>query len=288
MTPDYVIITPVRNEEKHIEKTIISVISQTRLPIKWVIVNDGSTDNTRSIIEGYVDKYKWIKIVNRIDRGFRKSGGGVIEAFYDGYDQVKNINWDYIVKLDGDLKFEENYFEQCLQKFDVDPALGIGGGTIYNIVEGEVMPEKNPGFHVRGATKIYKREYWEQSGGLIQAPGWDTLDEVKANMLGYNTYSFPEIHIFQLKVTGSADGAWKNGFKNGQGSYIAGYHPLFMALKCIKRAIGSPFSLEAIGLAAGFIAGYIRKTPRIDDKDLINYLRQQQIKRLLLQKSIWK
>jgi len=283
----YVIISPIRDEEDFIEKTLLSVINQTLKPIEWVIVNDGSTDRTADIIEHYASKIMWIRAIHRKDRGFRKPGGGVIEAFYDGYSRLSSNQWDFIVKLDGDLMFNSNYFERCFDKFIQDNKLGIGGGTILNLIGESVKSEKNPIFHVRGATKIYRKEFWHSSGGLMKAPGWDTLDEVKANMLGWKTRSFSDIHLFQLKETGAADGTWKNAFKNGTGSYIAGYHPIFMISKCIMRLFERPYISISVGLLAGYLSGYISGLGRIQDKELFAYLRKQQLRRLLFIKSIW-
>jgi biofilm PGA synthesis N-glycosyltransferase PgaC len=288
MEMDYIIITPVRDEEKLIENTVLCLINQTIKPSEWIIVNDGSTDRTGAIIDHYAEKLPWIRTVHRRNRGFRKSGGGVIEAFYDGYSEISADDWDFIVKLDGDLIFGVRYFERCFAEFLKDPNLGIGGGTVFNLVDGSVVSESNPAFHVRGATKIYRRAFWENSGGLLTAPGWDTIDEIKANMLNWRTRTFPHVHIFQQKVTGSADGIWKNAFKNGKGSYASGYHPLYMILKCIKRFLNAPYGLESLGLMAGFLCGHLRKLPRIQEKELIAYLRQQQLKRLKRQESIWK
>src|SRR5690606_24828962 len=130
------------------------------------------------------------------------------EAFYDGYREIQR-SWEYLVKLDGDVTFDANYFERCFQKFADDPRLGIGGGTVCNIVNGKVVPESklDPAFHVRGATKIYRKGCWDQIGELIRAPGWDTLDELKANMLNWSTLTFGDIQLLHHKPAGSADGS---------------------------------------------------------------------------------
>lgn len=284
----YVIITPARDEEYYIEKTILSVASQTLKPIEWVIVNDGSTDQTGKIIDEYANNYLWIHSLHRENRGFRKSGGGVIEAFYDGYNSLKFKDWDFIVKLDGDLSFEVDYFERTFEHFKTNQKLGIGGGTIYNAIDGYMRPERTPIFHVRGATKIYRKGCWEAIGGLVKAPGWDTIDEVKANMLGWETKSFPDIKIIHLRYTGSADGTWHNMVKHGIANYISGYHPVFMFLKCLKRTLQKPYFIGSAGLFYGFLSGYVNKIPQVDDKNLITYLRKEQIKRLFLRPSIWK
>lgn len=288
LNPRYVILTPVRDEEKYLEKTIQSVLSQSVKPIQWVIINDGSTDATGSIIEKYAAQNPWIQGVHRENRGFRKAGGGVIEAFNTGLRLVPQDGWDFIVKMDGDLTFENDYFEKCFDQFHSNSKLGIGGGIICHDIDGVITPEKAPLFHVRGATKIYRKECWESIGGLIQAPGWDTLDEIKANMLGWETQTFPELHVMHHRFTGAADGTWRNYVKNGEANYISGYHPLFMLVKCLKRIAQKPYLIGSIALLYGFVRGYIQGIPQVDDKTLIHYLRKQQLSRLLLRESIWK
>ncbi|MEW6681747.1 MAG: glycosyltransferase family A protein [Nitrospirota bacterium] len=284
----YVVITPARDEGRHIEKTILSMLAQTIRPKQWIIVNDGSTDDTGAIADRYAERTSWIKVLHRENRGFRKSGGGVVETFYEGYDALASSDWGFVVKLDGDLSFAPDYFEGVLRRFTADPQLGIGGGDIYHIVGGRLERERTPAFHVRGATKVYRRECWVAVGGLIRAPGWDTLDEVKANMLGWKTYSFNELRLIHHKYTGSADGTWGNSVKNGRANYIAGYHPVFMLLKCIKRAYEKPYLISALGLLYGFVTGYTKRIQQVPDVQLILYLRKQQVRRLLFRESIWK
>jgi glycosyltransferase involved in cell wall biosynthesis len=288
-TGSYVIITPVRNEGQYLQKTIDSVVSQTLKPRKWVIVNDGSTDNTGQIIDAASRQHSWMQAVHRPDRGFRKQGGGVIEAFYDGHHLVVHEPWDFVVKLDGDLSFERTYFESCLERFTLNSRLGIGGGTVCRLEGGALVAETSgdPRFHVRGATKIYRRACWEQINGLLKAPGWDTVDELKANMLGWETLTFEDLKLLQHKDTGSVDGAWRNWVKNGLANYVSAYHPLFMMAKCLKRVFDRPYLLGAAGLAFGFIGGYVRRVPRIEDSALMHYIRAQQIRKLTLRHSIW-
>lgn len=283
----YVIVTPVRDEQAYVENTINSVISQTLQPLQWIIVNDGSIDDTGAIIDNYAKVYPWIKVVHRLNRGARVAGGGVIETFYDGFGAIDEAGWEFIVKLDGDLSFESSYFKDCIEEFHKDPNLGVGGGMIYHDINGDLDLEKNPLFHVRGATKIYRKACWVAIGGLIKAPGWDTIDEVKANMLGWKTRSFKHLKVIHHRFTGAADGTWRNAVKNGTANYISGYHPLFMTLKCLKRIFLKPYLLASIGLFSGFIKGYIKKIPQINDKELINYIRQQQLRKLTFRKSIW-
>jgi biofilm PGA synthesis N-glycosyltransferase PgaC len=287
--PRYVIVTPVRDEEEHLQSTIKSLAGQTIRPAEWVVVNDGSTDKTGEIIDAAAAHYPWIRGVHRTNRGFRKSGGGVVEAFNDGLRELQTTEWDFIVKLDGDLAFEPDYFEKCFEVFEQEPKLGVGGGVICYVDEnGGKTFEDNPAFHVRGATKIYRRCVWEAIGGFWPAPGWDTLDEVKANMLGWRTRSFPDLHLVHHRVTGSADG-WLGGLvKNGRANYISGYHPLFMIAKCLRRLIVRPYVLGAFALMWGYVSGYFKGIPQVNDPQLIRYLRGQQIDRLWGRETVWK
>lgn len=284
----YVIITPARDEESNIQKTILAVASQSVRPAQWIIVNDGSRDGTAAIIDRAAKAYPWISAVHRSDRGFRQAGGGVIAAFYEGYLRLNIPDWDFIVKLDADLNFTPDYFGRCFDEFDKDPRLGIGGGGIYHDTPQGLKLEQNPAFHVRGATKIYRRECWEQLGGLLKAPGWDTIDEVKANMLGWSTRTFPELRISHSRYTGAAEGAWRDSVKNGFANYVTGYHPAFMFVKCLRRLAARPYFVGSIGLAWGFIKGYFKRAQQAEDSVFISYVRSQQMRRLLFQESIWK
>jgi glycosyltransferase involved in cell wall biosynthesis len=285
----YVVITPVRDEAAHVGATIDSMVSQTLRPLRWIIVDDGSTDGTASIVDKAAKSHPWILVIHRPDRGKRVSGGGVVEAFNEGYELIREQSWTFIVKLDADLTFDREYFAQCLQRFADDPRLGIGGGTVCvaNPYGLEVETPSDPPFHVRGATKIYRRECWQEIEPLIVAPGWDTLDEVKANMKGWSTRTFHDLHVIQRKQTGEADGCWRNSFKNGRANYIVGYDPLFMFLKCVKRSFGRPLLIDGLGLAAGFCTAYVRGLPQATDRRLIRYLRAQQRRRLLFRQSIY-
>jgi glycosyltransferase involved in cell wall biosynthesis len=265
------------------------MVGQFRRPDLWVIVNDGSTDRTAGIIDAAAREHAWILGVHRVDRGYRQQGGGVVEAFYAGLARVRDLPWDYVVKFDADLSFEPDFFNHCLAKFAEDPKLGIGGGMICQEV-GRVLVCESPGdpaFHVRGATKIYRRACWEAIGGLVQAPGWDTIDELKANMLGWTTRTFKDVPLQHHRYTGAADGTWKNFVKFGLANYITGYHPVFMGLKCLKRCFQRPYFVGAVGLGWGFCRGYLRRVAQVEDRQLIRYVRRQQLNKLMGKPSLW-
>jgi len=288
MNRSYVIITPVRDEERYIEATLRSVCDQTITPVEWVIVNDGSSDRTGDIIDRYAEKYPWIHAVHRVNRGFRKSGGGVMEAFYDGYNTLQSREWDFIVKLDGDLTFAPEYFEKCFEHFRQEPKLGIGGGEIHHDISGQLKLEANPRFHVRGATKIYRKSCWEAIEGLWPAAGWDTIDEVKANMLGWKTYSFPELKLLHHRFTGTEEGLLRDRMKHGLACYVSGYHPLYVVASCLYRVRQRPCVMGSLAIMYGFLKAHITRPPRLKDPSYLAYVRGQQLRRLCGMESIWR
>jgi poly-beta-1,6-N-acetyl-D-glucosamine synthase len=284
----YVIITPVRDEEEYIASTIQSVCDQTVRPAEWIIVNDGSTDRTGEIVDRFASQQPWIRVVHRENRGFRKPGGGVMEAFYEGYKVVQCQDWNFLVKLDADLTFDRDYFAKCFQHFEHDPKLGIGGGEIRHEIAGEMKAEKNPGFHVRGATKIYRRGCWEAIDGLWSASGWDTIDEVKANMKGWSTYTFTELGLLHHRLTGSEEGLLRDRIKHGVACYVAGYHPLFVAASCVNRLAQRPRVIGSIAMLYGFLKAHVTRPPRLRDRSYFAYIRGQQLRRLCGMETIWR
>jgi biofilm PGA synthesis N-glycosyltransferase PgaC len=271
-------------------------LEQTVRPAQWILVDDGSTDGTADIIRRHAAIHPWITPVHNpnrsperqgYSRGMRAREAKEIQAFHAGCEKVTIADWEYLVKLDGDVGFEPDYFRSCFGEFEADSHLGIGGGLICNVVEGEMRPEPTPRFHVRGATKIYKRACWEAIGGVVRGAGWDTLDEVKANMLGWRTRTFQHLKVAHYRFTGAANGTWKNSVKNGVWSYIVGYHPLFMAARCINQFFRTPYFLGSMGLMIGYLSGYLQRIPKVPDKNLVRYLRQQQLRRLSFLSNIW-
>lgn len=284
----YVVVTPVRDEEAYLRLTVESVIKQTILPVEYAVVNDGSKDRTGYIIEEYARQYPWIRAVHRQDRGYRKWGAGIIEAFYDGFHALTCTDWEFMSKLDGDLSFAPDYFEGAFKKFAANPKLGIGGGFLYHVEDGHKTLETHPTFHVRGGAKIYRRSCWDQLGGLWVGPGSDTVDEVKANMLGWSTMSFIDLQMQHHRWTGEAYGRWGGIAKNGKTDYVSGYHPLFVLAKAVSRIASRPYVVGSLALLYGYAAAHIEKIPRVDDEKLIKYLQQQQLAKLVGKETIWK
>ena len=283
----YVIVTPVRDEEESLPYTIASVVGQTIRPIEWVIVDDGSSDSTGTLIQQYARQYTWIRAVHRNDRGFRQPGAGIIEAFYAGYQALTCHDWDYLAKLDGDLSFEPDYFEKLLDRFTREPGLGIAGGTLYHFQNGVKTLERCPRFHVRGGAKVYRKACWEAIGGLWSGYGSDTVDEVTANMQGWKSRSFSDLEMWHHRFTGAAYGRWGALVKDGRADYVVGYHPVFLLAKCGVRLFRRPYLLGSLGLLYGYASSWRRRLPRVGDAAVIRYLRAQQLARLYGRESIW-
>jgi glycosyltransferase involved in cell wall biosynthesis len=288
MAVKYVVVTPVRDEEQFIGSTVDCVINQSIRPAEYVIVNDGSSDSTGNIIDRYAARCPWIHSVHRKDRGYRKPGGGIIEAFYAGFDALQWTDWDFMCKLDGDLSFDPTYFEAIFERFESNPKLGIAGGGLFYIEDGRKVVEICPKFHVRGGVKVYRRSCWDAIGGLFVGPGSDAIDEVKANMLGWTSESFFELEMHHHRFTGATYGRWGGALKDGRADYVCGYHPLFLLAKCAVRVARKPYVVGALAHLYGFFRCYWNGTEQLNDPQLIRYLRVQQMNKLLMRATIWK
>jgi poly-beta-1,6-N-acetyl-D-glucosamine synthase len=277
---NYIIISPVRNEEKYIENTVLSIISQTIKPSQWVIVNDGSIDSSRKIAEKYAKKHDWIKIVDRPDRGFTELGKGVVEAFNEGFKNISFRDWDYIVKLDCDISLDEKYFEKLLHNFNENMQLGIAGGTCYTAQKNSLYEEKVPEFHPMAAARIYSRECFKDIGGLVKTLGWDTIDLLRAQMNGWQTKRFKELKIIHYRKMASRNGLWEGKIRAGRNFYITGYHPIFLVARSIYRLKERPFLLESFGVNYGYLQAMWRREPFVVTPKEKVFLRRQQLRRL--------
>lgn len=284
----YVIVSPVRNEGKHIRHTLESVTRQTVKPAEWIVVDDGSGDDTPEIVREYARTFPWIRLVERTDRGYAEPGRGVIEAFYAGYERIEHRDFDFIVKLDGDLTFGEKYFESLFERFRETPHLGMASGVCYIHSNGGLERERHPDFHVRGPSKVYRRKCWEQIGGLVKHLGWDTIDEIKAQYHGWETRSYNELQVIHHKVTGKNTGVFKWAVKLGQSDHYCGYHPLFLLAKGVRRLLFPPYVLGGVGILWGYFRNYFRTAEQFPEKDIVRFLRNEQMKRLTMRGGIWR
>lgn len=261
---DYILISPVRDEEQYIEQTISSVINQTIKPSRWIIVNDGSSDRTPEIIDSYRKRFDWIEIL-RIDRDTaRQPGSPVVNAFNRGYDLVKDSEFDFVVKLDCDLRFASDYFEKLLQEFEKDPRLGIGSGIYFEDHGKGWTPVKMPLYHTAGACKFMRKECFNQIDGFVVAKGWDTIDEIRAQMRGWRTRHFEDLAMYHLKNEGSGIGLLKTNAMHGEIFYLTGGSKFFFIMKVLHRIVtGRPVLIGGIMLLYGYLKPLIQKRKRL-------------------------
>lgn len=279
----YVLVTPARNEEKNIERTIQSMICQTHLPLKWVIVNDGSTDATASIVARYLAEHKWIELVEmplRRDRSFAAK----VNSFNAGYERVKHLQYDVIGNLDADLSFEKDYLEFLLKKFSEDPSLGVAG-TIFKEAGGySTDTDSFEGqTHVPGGCQLFRRECFSDVGGYIpiKAGGIDWIAVTTARMRGWKTRSFREKAFFHHRSLGTAErSALASGFSYGEKDYYLGWHPLWEAFRVLYKITKRPYVVGGAVLGTGYLWAFVKQTPRAVSKELMLFHRAEQMLKL--------
>ncbi len=279
----YVIISPVRNEAQYIEQTIQAMINQTVAPYEWIIVNDGSTDETAEIVTKYIQLYPWLKLVHkdkREDKGDRQRGKGVVDIFYFGYDKITCQDYEFIIKMDGDVSFEPNYFEFLLNKFAANPKLGIAGGGLYERVDAKNWALRSAPDHVSGPAKMYRRACFDEIGGLVPALGWDGLDEWQALTLGWDVRSFEELKLLHYRIIGRATGPLKNRIEQGYGAHYMGYHPLYTVARGIRHMFTWPYIVGGIGMIAAYFLAWIQGREQLPEPTVIRYIHHTQLRQL--------
>ncbi|MBI1839314.1 MAG: glycosyltransferase family 2 protein [Verrucomicrobia bacterium] len=254
--PQYVVITPVKNEAAHVEATFRSMAAQTHRAFRWIIVDDGSTDGTAEALEKLTaSQGSWTRVIHRPPGGARRAGGAVIKAFNEGYQSAGTDGFDLVVKLDADLTFAPDYFERLCGEFQRDPALGIASGVYRECrVPGQWELVDMPRYHAAGCSKVLRLECFKQIGGFIEERGWDTVDEIKAMSRGWKTCHFPKLVMDHHKPEGSAAGQWRTGIMHGEIFYRCGGGLLFFFIKALER-LKTP---SAYGATCGLVWGFLR------------------------------
>jgi glycosyltransferase involved in cell wall biosynthesis len=280
--PRYVLITPARNEEAFIDRTIQSVVSQTVRPVRWVIVSDGSTDGTDAIVRSYLGEHPWIELV-RLEGERDRSFAAKATCFNHGYRRLGDAEYQVIGNLDADVSFTPDYLEFLLARFRQLPDLGVAGTPMQ---EADHDPVADGWFNesdVFGACQLFRRECFEQIGGYTPIK-WGGIDWVAlrtARMNGWTTRSFLEKRFFHHRPMGATGSTvWAARFNYGRKDYFLGNHPLWQLSRVAYQMTQRPILLSGLVLASGYLWAWITRMERPISPELMRFHRAEQLRRL--------
>ncbi len=282
MNITYALVSPVRNEEADIEKTIRSVLAQTVLPIKWVIANDGSTDRTEEIIAQYADKYPWMTLTQVSQEGDRNFARKV-HCFRAGYAELSGIEYDVIGNLDGDVSFEEDYMEFLLEKFAAMPQLGVAGTPYIENDRHSFRDSYVDINHVHGQIQLFRRSCFEEIGGYtpVTAGGIDWIAVTTARMKGWETRSFQEKTFIHHRAMGTAGRSFmKTQLAAGRKKYLMGGHPVWELFRSVFQMMRKPYIIQGFLVFVGYSVPFIKREKIPISRELVTFHRQEQMDRL--------
>lgn len=280
---NYALITPARNEEAFIGKTIEAILAQTILPQRWVIVSDGSFDRTDEIVAAYTQKHRFIQLLRVDGPGEKKDFGSKVRAFRAGYDQLEASSYAFIGNLDADITFGPNYHEQIFEKFQADPNLGVAGGIVLEPCENRFVPQNTSLNSVCGSVQLFRRECYESFGGYIpiRTGGVDAAAEIQARMHGWTVQTFPEIQVYaQRKVSTGGATVYHTRFRQGISNCVLGYHPLFQIASSLSRLADRPFLIGSTCTLLGYAWASLTGRERAMSEEAVKYLRSEQLSRI--------
>ncbi|HWM44583.1 MAG TPA: glycosyltransferase family A protein [Burkholderiales bacterium] len=284
----YLLISPCRNEAAYMRETLDSVIAQSLRPAKWVIVDDGSTDDTPRILAEYARRHDWIEIVTRDDRGRRSVGPGVIEAFYAGYRTINPDDYEYLCKLDLDLRLPPRYFEILCARMAANPRIASCSGKCCVEEGGRLVSEGMGDDTSIGASKFYRVSCFKAIGGFVREVMWDGIDCHRCRMKGWIACSWddPELRFVHLRPMGSSQQSIYVGrMRHGAGQYFMGTGLLYMAASAASRLHQKPYVLGSLAMLWGWLRSALERKPRLDDPEFRAFLRAYQRRALLLGKK---
>jgi len=277
----YVLITPAHNEEAFIEKTLASMVAQTMLPERWVIVDDGSSDRTAEIVKGYAERLPWIELVQRPQR-LDRSFAAKVHAFNAGFERVVSLPFEVIGNLDADLSFEPDYLEFLMRKFSDDPKLGVAGTPFTEDGNYDAGRDSFEGEnHVAGGCQLFRRQCFQEVGGYIpnRAGGIDWIAVTTARMRGWKTRSFPEKRFHHYRSLGTAGRSGVSAsFSYGEKDYYLGGSPIWQLFRVAYRTTKRP--VEGMALLSGYCCAAIRRIDRPVTSELMQFHRREQMTKL--------
>jgi poly-beta-1,6-N-acetyl-D-glucosamine synthase len=286
----YLLVSPCRDEARFIRRTLDSVAAQTAPPALWVIVDDGSTDDTPRILEEYARRLPWLRVVRKTDRGGRSVGPGVIEAFYRGLEGIELDAFDYMCKLDTDLDLPHGYFERLMERMEREPRLGSTSGKpwFHHPETGVLTPEGIGDEVSAGFSKFYRVGCFREIGGFVRQVMWDGIDCHRARMLGWITESVDgeDLRVLHLRPMGSSHkGIWTGRVRDGFGQWFMGTSPLFMLARAAYRLPLHPVLTGSVAMLWGYLSSAARRAPRYEDPEFRRFLRRYQHLSLVVGKA---
>jgi glycosyltransferase involved in cell wall biosynthesis len=294
----YALVTPCRDEAVYARRTLDAVVRQTEPPALWVIVDDGSKDETPAILAEYAARVPYIRLVRRPDRGDRKLGGGVIDAFYAGYDTLDPQAFDYVCKLDLDLDLPPGYFAGLMDRMEQEPRIGTASGKPYFLPPGAkddsvrfplvdtsgLVSERTGDENSAGMTKFYRTACFRQIGGFVREVMWDGIDGHRCRQLGWIAVSWdvPELRFVHLRAMGTSHKNWLTGrARHGFGQYFMGTTPTYMLASALYRMTRPPLVVGGLAMAQGYFKSMLQGRPRYEDAAFRRFLREYQWASLL-------
>jgi poly-beta-1,6-N-acetyl-D-glucosamine synthase len=274
----YAVVTPVRNEAENLPRLAAALAAQHRPPAAWVVVDTGSTDETRHLLDELAGLHPWIRTATLDGVESMERGGPIARGFELGYQSLEAAP-DVVVKLDADTSFEPEYFERLIFEFAADPTLGMASGTCHELEQGEWHERHVTGTTVWGASRAYRRTCLESVLPLEHRMGWDGVDEFRANARGWTTRTFKNLPFRHHRREGERDGAPRRArFAQGRAARYIGYRFWYLALRALWHARREPAALAMIW---GYVQAVLRREPQLTDAAAREYLRRQQSLRTL-------
>lgn len=278
----YIIITPMRNEIRTVEITIKALLAQSLLPVKWIILDDGSNDGCDAVVEKYALEHPWIRLIKIKDRGYDYVGKGVADLLNYGLGLLKKEEpVEYLVKLDADMNFEKDYFQKLIQKCEQEPRLGIVSGYPYVMSGKKRVFERHSDFFPSGTARLYRVRYLNETGFFKSSVGWDTVDILRMRMRGYLTKICPDLPIHHMRRMGTRQGYIDGMIRDGRNNYLTGYMPLFFVLRAIFNGRYFPYVVRTACMLYGYFSSYFMGLPRAVTDDEYKFHTSLQKKRLL-------
>ena len=277
----YCLITPCRDEAAFARRTIESVARQTLPPALWIIVDDGSSDETPAIVQDYAARLPYLRLIRRENRGHRKVGPGVIEAFNVGYATIDPNDFDYVCKMDLDLDLPPGYFAGLVQRMEAEPRLGTTSGKPWFVHPrtGELAPEVCGDEMSVGMTKFYRTSCFTELGGFVSQVMWDGIDCHRARMHGWLAESVNDeaLRFIHLRPQGASHkGIWTGRARAGFGQYFMGTAPLYYLASAVFRLREHPPVVGSLAMLWGYTKSALRGLPRYDEPGFRAFLRRYQ------------